>query len=48
MEEVLRGRCRDLGLQAHQCSQDVDAAKSTLALVRPSTEHVRRATREGA
>ena len=48
MEEVLRGRCHALAMRAHECARLVDEAKSALALVRPSTEHTRKALAEGA
>ena len=48
MAEVSSGRCHALAKHVHECSVQVDSAKSTLALLRPSSEQFRRATAEGA
>ena len=48
MADVSSGRCHALAKHAHECSVQVDSAKSTLALLRPSSEQIRRATAEGA
>ena len=51
MAEVSKGRSQAitaLATKAHQCSVDIDAAKSALALIRPKDEQIRRTTAEGA